>query len=204
MISHLSCFTKFLTNSLIFFWILLKPPRNGWTSFPGWSYNSSFRLQIPLLKSLLWFPFSWKIEAIFLQSSALHFNFLLQFTLLRTCPSLASLASLLSSDNWNKTSPQGICNHTFFCLKVPPPPCLHPSPFRLSLKGHPLTLHPYPSSYFIFFQSTPQDLHMSFLLIHWFCTLLQYWVNSIEVGFWLIHSSLCHQHTEKNLALGSH
>lgn len=44
--------------------------------FPGWSYNTSFRPQILLLRSLLWLPFSWKREAMSMQSSALHFNFL--------------------------------------------------------------------------------------------------------------------------------
>ena len=44
--------------------------------FPGWSCNTSFRSQILLLKSLLWLPFSRKIEAMSLQSSALHVNVL--------------------------------------------------------------------------------------------------------------------------------
>lgn len=132
--------------------------------------------------------------------SALYFRLSLSlFTLLPSCSSLASLASLLSSDTRGKTSPQGICMHSSFCLEVPFPQYLHPSPFKLSLKVTLSACTPLPTLFYS--KALTRVSHVSFLLIDWFCPL-QWKVNSTEAGFRWIHSSPCPQHLEKCLVVG--
>lgn len=118
--------------------------------FPGWSCKTSFRPQILLLRSLLWASFLLKershVHATLCPSLQLP---LLQFTLLRSCSSLASLASLLSSDKGTRPCRRVSVIMLLSCLKVPSPPYLHPFPSALHSKVTSLT--PAPISFFLLY-----------------------------------------------------